>query len=563
FMSLSNEAILPFLQSMQLFSDLSEENILEIADRLERVDSAAGEEIIKQGQHANRFYLLYQGSVKVWHKIKGEEIELAILEPGDKFGEEAFIFNRAQPAYVTSLDGCTFLTLNRENFGWLLRKYPDIKLSLKVIAESHQEARKQRFNWLHSGEVIHLISRRHPVTLWIDLFKPFFAILAAIFLLFVLRQVPGLSTLSIYFGGLLLVTSVLWVIWEILDWQNDFFIITNERVIWLERIIFQSASRQESPLSAIQSVNVQTNQLGRIFDFGDVKVRTFTGMGSLVLTNVDKPKHFHDLIEELLLRIRSKTDEAQSQRIRQSIRQSLGLKFEEPANTNIGVLEPDDVPEKKFSLFRTREITGDTITYHKHWYALIGNLFTPLFIFISGLGIISWFVYRDYVSITPVYPALFTVITIGVPALLVVFLWCVYLVADWNNDLYRITYDNIMDSDKKPFGQEISKSAPIANIQSMQHSRKGLLRILLNFGTVTISVADAELNFVDVHNPSQVQQDIFYRQERLKFDTDEAKNERESSRMGEWLKTYHEVWTEEQEANNKQLENDQSGDISG
>ena len=139
-------------------------------------------------------------------------------------------------------------------------------------------------------------------------------------------------------------------------------------------------------------------------------------------------------------------------------------------------------------------------------------------------------------------------------------LFLTYHFLDWKNDLYKVTRDTIIDSEKKPLGQETTKSAPIKNIQSTEHNRSGLLRIMMNFGTVTINVADAQLVFNDIYNPSQALQDIFYRQERLKFEEEEASSERERKHMADWMAAYYDVLETEQERQEPLKEDDDDND---
>ena len=74
-----------------------------------------------------------------------------------------------------------------------------------------------------------------------------------------------------------MILGFIWGIWNLLDWGNDYYIVTNQRVIWLERVIGLYESRQEAPLRTVLSVGMESDQLGRIFGFGDVIVRTYTG----------------------------------------------------------------------------------------------------------------------------------------------------------------------------------------------------------------------------------------------------------------------------------------------
>ena len=121
-----------------------------------------------------------------------------------------------------------------------------------------------------------------------------------------------------------------------------------------------------------------------------------------------------------------------------------------------------------------------------------------------------------------------------------------YNYVDWKNDIYKINEDDmIIDSEKRPFGEEISRSAPIKNILSLTHERHGILRLLLNFGNVQVVVADATLPFYDVHNPAQVQQDIYYRQEQIKLQSEADDYEADREHISKWLRAYHDVLEEE------------------
>ncbi|MBI3159073.1 MAG: cyclic nucleotide-binding domain-containing protein [Chloroflexi bacterium] len=539
--SIPEEDLLRFLRQRTLFEGFEEEDLRQVAGRLGEHKLHAGQDLFKEGAPGETFYIIWAGQVRIWRREGDREIELAILERGDKFGEEAPLFNRPRSANVTTLKDSIFLTLEQENLEWLLRTYPHSKENLTAIAESHRIARRERFDWVQDGEVIHLITRRHWMELAQDLAWPSLLLAASGLVLFGLT-IPGLTLISAILGGAGLAAGVLWFLWEAIDWRNDFFMITNRRVIWLERVLLQSDSRREAPLSAIQSVNVDRSFLGRLLDFGQVNVRTFTGTGSLTLTNVSQPRLFQGNIEELLLRVRSKTEEARTDAMRIAIRQSLGLADpDEVFVPPIQPMSPDEKPLRPFRLVRTREVEGNTITYHKHPWVLLMRIWIPLFLLLGVVGAAAFFIWRDFASPEPVYPGIGSAILFGILLGIVPLGMILYAYLDWRNDLYRITKDQIIDSEKKPLGQEITKTAPIRNIQSITHARKGLLRLILNFGTVTVVVADTSLTFLDVHDPATIQQDIFYRQEQLKFEAEEGENERERQRLAEWFKIYHDV----------------------
>ncbi|MFW5714419.1 MAG: hypothetical protein ACOCYU_07095, partial [Brevefilum sp.] len=107
------------------------------------------------------------------------------------------------------------------------------------------------------------------------------------------------------------------------------------------------------------------------------------------------------------------------------------------------------------------------------------------------------------------------------------------------NDIFKVTLEQIIDLDRKPLGKVRRRSAPLENVLSIEYERQGFWGFLFNFGTVTIIVGNMHLTFDHVYNPSEVQQDIFYRMgERLEhlrqFEID---SERE--RVSEWISSYH------------------------
>src|SRR3970040_341804 len=66
-------------------------------------------------------------------------------------------------------------------------------------------------------------------------------------------------------------------VWRALDWRNYYYIATDRRVVWLEKVIGIYDNRQESPLRMILSVAVSSGLLGRPLGDGGVAVRPYTG----------------------------------------------------------------------------------------------------------------------------------------------------------------------------------------------------------------------------------------------------------------------------------------------
>ena len=60
---------------------------------------------------------------------------VAILGPGDSFGEIALIKDTQRTATVTTLGECQLLTLEVSDFRRLMAQYPDLKAAIERIAD--------------------------------------------------------------------------------------------------------------------------------------------------------------------------------------------------------------------------------------------------------------------------------------------------------------------------------------------------------------------------------------------------------------------------------------------
>ncbi|MEA3351012.1 MAG: cyclic nucleotide-binding domain-containing protein [Chloroflexota bacterium] len=528
-MSSETEKRVEFLKQLPLFGDLSDEDIAQIERRLAKRTFTTGELVFSQGDVADSFYIVLSGRVEIW-RIEGQKREeLGIFEAGDHFGEDGLLFKRHHSASIAAIEATNLLYLDEQDFTWWVRTYPSAKPYLSAIAGTHRRAQRLGFDWLIEGEVIYLITRRHVYKMLVGISIPFLVFVVSFVLLFygLLNTDSTLYWIALVLGCLLLLFAIPWGLWKFMDWRNDYFVVTSQRVIWLENVLLHSNTRHEFPLTAIQSAGVNTSFIGRILSYGDVMVRTYTG--NVVMTNVDNPYQMSELIDRLIKRMRGKSQQARLDAITRTIRQKLGYQVSEEEQIDtpqrLTSRPKQESQRRRFSPLRTREVDGDIITYHKHWYVLIVKMWPLAVIFMIGLVINQIFGIPIWMA------ASFFVILLGL---------CWYSYEDWDNDIYRLTKDKIIDREKKPIGRESVQAAPLKNVLSVEHERKNILRIILNIGTVKIYVGDITFKFFDVHNPAQVHQDIFDYKEALMYEGRQKEAERERERVATWLEIYHE-----------------------
>jgi CRP-like cAMP-binding protein len=89
-----------------------------------------GEVIIREGEEGTEAFLIKSGRVKVTKLIGGHQVVLAILGPGQVFGEMALIEDKPRSATVTALEKGSAVVLDREAFAQLFIEQPKALIPL-------------------------------------------------------------------------------------------------------------------------------------------------------------------------------------------------------------------------------------------------------------------------------------------------------------------------------------------------------------------------------------------------------------------------------------------------
>jgi ATP-binding cassette subfamily B protein len=119
-----------------LFNTLDHELLAECANRFRTEQSPADRIIAREGDIGNLFYIIVHGKVEVTKKrVDGLPQQITVLQDGDHFGEIALLKNVPRMATVRTLIPCIFLTLQKNEFTYLLRKMPDLQEKLEKIIQ--------------------------------------------------------------------------------------------------------------------------------------------------------------------------------------------------------------------------------------------------------------------------------------------------------------------------------------------------------------------------------------------------------------------------------------------
>ena len=123
------------LARVDLFSDLTKEELGLIGNSCRERTYSAGTPLIKQGDTGVGLYILTKGKVRVTQERNPDkaEVDLGVNGPGDVFGEMALLDDLPRSATITAIDDVTALLLPVWEFRTTLRSHPEIALKLLTV----------------------------------------------------------------------------------------------------------------------------------------------------------------------------------------------------------------------------------------------------------------------------------------------------------------------------------------------------------------------------------------------------------------------------------------------
>jgi CRP-like cAMP-binding protein len=115
------------LAKIQLFSGLKSDALELIAKvAIEEVHSR-GEKIFQHGEVGDKLFLILEGKVRISREVPGMgEEALAVLGPGQAFGEMALLDESARSADAIVHDRCRLLVISKDGFDDLLFLHKDL-----------------------------------------------------------------------------------------------------------------------------------------------------------------------------------------------------------------------------------------------------------------------------------------------------------------------------------------------------------------------------------------------------------------------------------------------------
>ncbi len=129
-----------------LLEDVSEEHFKSILPHLREHHYLAGEVIMEDESDETGIHLILEGRVKVTRRTKfGDEFRLALLHPGDFYGEISLIDGRPRSGRVAAVDDTTTYVLGKRDFDRLLQESHPFALRLLLVTSIRLRSQNNHF----------------------------------------------------------------------------------------------------------------------------------------------------------------------------------------------------------------------------------------------------------------------------------------------------------------------------------------------------------------------------------------------------------------------------------
>lgn len=509
--------------------------------------------LMQQGEVGDSLWILMPGSRATLFALEsGQALQPTPIYGPNFFGELALRVDHTLNSTVQAEPGSQWLRLHQTDFRAFLRIHgQDLlsKLKLSPAAErflGHAGERK-RYPWLQVGENLVLFQQRHPLALLRNILFSLVLSTIVIVVWATLAAQGWLAEWLLWLFGILGFISVLQFVWGLIDYLNDYLLITNQRLVRQEQVLFINEYRQAAFLEQIRNVDVQTDFFGNLLRYGNLRIQTAASSGTIEFDFVPDPIRVKQTILEQQS-LRQQHYQASSKMVIQNLlEERFGLRLRLPARVIPGRTTPtihlaqnwQERLQHAFDIGAHLEIrTDDRIIWRKHWFILLARAFVPLTVLIGVLAVLIGeqllpLPLQQFVLPINILLALLGLWMMG---------WMAWIVADWRNDTYEVNATQIADVEKKPlFFSEQRRTALLGEIENIEVSIPSPLHYLLNFGNVRLQTAanQGEFSFDWVPNPRGVSEEIRRRIEAYRYQQENNRARQRAQELPDWFEMYN------------------------
>jgi CRP-like cAMP-binding protein/membrane protein YdbS with pleckstrin-like domain len=544
------------IEGMRVFSRFTPQQRKQLAGFVSHNRYPTNHLLIQQHEGADSLWVLMPGSNAIIDALdkEGRNMRNTVVTGPTYFAETALLGQIAQDSTVEADAGSEWLRLHWHDFEYFDVLDPDdlrSKLQVKTPKQPllvGKEARR-KFPWLQPGETVAYFSRRHWVAFFMKNFLTFVFIGLVIVFGFVGWALPNVQIWVIGTVILLLLLATVALAWGIVDYRNDWLVVTNRRVVTQEKLLFVHAWRKEAPLEQIQSVDALRTFIGRWLGFGTLIVRTAGTGGEIRFTYTTNFGELRGIIKGQQEQRKQHATAQSKMSIHRQLERRLGLMVEPPSRIAREEPPAPKAPEKWHAQFLGRRgigirwEEGNRIIWRKHWMALLPQIgwgwLTPFLVIVLGTGFWALSTRQE----APEWETLANVFQWFLLFFVIAFiLRLAWVIVDWYNDTYEVSDVEVVNMRKLPFGlREDRRSAPLARIQNVEMRIPSPIHWLFGYGSVIVQTAAefGSLIFYSVPNPRAVADEILARMENAQRRQEEQEARRRAQDLPDWFEMYN------------------------
>lgn len=132
------------LRAVPLFRYLPDESMQQLVDSATLVGAPPGSILIEEGEVGDAFYVIIYGSLRVSHDVDGRHLNLALLQPGDFFGEWSLLTGAPRAATVSALSQTELVCIDRAAFLNIMQQHPEIRDRIDLEAHNRFDQRASK-----------------------------------------------------------------------------------------------------------------------------------------------------------------------------------------------------------------------------------------------------------------------------------------------------------------------------------------------------------------------------------------------------------------------------------
>ncbi len=544
------------LRRTTLFQTLNQELCCRLAGYVMQVHfHRAHKTIVQAGQESQYFYILARGAALRQSIGQNGQLVSVTIGPSTHFGTASLLFREAARDTVETIEPTDWIRIHHEDFFLFLHDHPEAEEQLNLSQAQRQ--RLQQFRqleaWQHADERVLFKSRRH----WIVLAKRMMVLIPLIGLQ--IGIIALYASLTHHWPSLWtqLLIALLYLLplgaWILIDYLNDYHIVTNKRIIHREKLLLIRDRTLSAPIDQIQNLDIRRNLIAQFFRYGDLIISTAATEGQIIFDYLPNPSEAHHIISAEMQRIKvfSQVDDREARQKELQARLHIGL--EEKIDERALIETPPKRQRKRSTalpfirLLGLREEENNRLVWRRHWIGLI-RITVPAFIatLLSSLFFVMIATNDIFESFPPAVRILFMILAAFMTLSSMFWLWWNW--EDWENDRYIVSEQLIERISKKPLWfDEIRTTIGLERVQNVEYIRPNPLAYLLDYGNVDIQTAaqEGKITFEYVPAPADVQFEILNRMQNYQRNLERKRLENQKREVIEWLEAYHQLVAQE------------------